>query len=147
MGAAMRPYFQLEPGTAYLNHGSRGATPTPVLAEQARLMAMLESNPDRWFSHYVRPSVRRAAQELSQFLGADTDDLVFVANATTGINSVIRSMDLRDNDQVLCLNLAYPAVKNTLQFICEWKQELVELVVLDVDVMVCEFEWITVSVV
>ena len=146
MGAAMRPYFQLEPGTAYLNHGSRGATPTPVLAEQARLMAMLESNPDRWFSHYVRPSVRRAAAELAQFLGAEADDLVFVANATTGVNSVIRSMDLRDNDQVLCLNLAYPAVKNTLQFICEWKQELVELVVLEVTLPLTDFQSLTAAI-
>ena len=54
--------------------------------------------------------------------------MVFVVNATTGINSVIRSLDLQQGDAVLCLDLTYRPVLNTLRFVCTVKQELVELV-------------------
>ena len=41
----------------------------------------------------------------------------------------MRSMDLQEADQVLCLSLAYPGISNTLRYICYNLQTMVELVV------------------
>jgi isopenicillin-N epimerase len=69
---------------------------------------------------------------LASFIGADPEEVVFVVNATTGINSVIRSLDLQQGDSVLCLDLTYRPVLNTLRFVCTVRQELVELVELPI---------------
>ncbi len=79
-------------------------------------------------------------QSQTRFVGADPDDIVFVSNATTGVNAVLRSLDIQDDDSILCLNLAYPAVRNTLRYICEYMQEVVNLVELNVE---CPIEDIT----
>ena len=65
----------------------------------------MEMNPDRFMRREVPTLLRTAASKLAEFLQADADDVVFVTNATTGMNAVLRSLDLQDGDEVLCLNL------------------------------------------
>ncbi len=65
----------------------------------------MEMNPDRFMRRELPVLLRKAASKLASFLNADTDDIVFVTNATTGMNAVLRSLDLQDGDEVLCLNL------------------------------------------
>src|SRR5437667_4264412 len=45
--------------------------------------------------------VRRAAGAVASFLGADGDDLVFVDNATSGANAVLRSFPFQAGDEIL----------------------------------------------
>ena len=40
------------------------------------------------------PRLREAAARVAGFLGASGDDLVFVDNASSGVNAVLRSLDL-----------------------------------------------------
>ena len=115
-----------------MNHGGCGATPKYVIAKQKSLVDAMERNPDRWFKQTVPHTMRTAAANLASFIGADPQDVVFVVNATTGINSVIRSTDLQQGDAVLCLDLTYRPVLNTLRFVCAVKQELVDLVELPI---------------
>jgi isopenicillin-N epimerase len=56
------------------------------------------------------------------------------------MNAVLRSLDLQEGDEVLCLNLTYPAVLNTLRHICYCTQEFVELKVVDVTLPVPTYE-------
>ena len=65
-------------------------------------------------------------------LKADENDLVFVQNATTGINSVLRSLELHDSDGVLVLSLHYSPILTTLRRTCEYKQEIIDLKELNV---------------
>jgi isopenicillin-N epimerase len=46
---------------------------------------------------------------VAAFLGARADDLVFVANVTTGTNAVLRSVPLEPGDEVVISDLAYGA--------------------------------------
>ena len=126
--SALKSLFKLDPSALHVNHGGCGATPSFVIAKQKQLLEAMESFPDRWFHQTVPRSVRASAADLATFIGADPQDVVFVVNATTGINSVIRSLDLQQGDAVLCLDLTYRPVLNTLRFVCTVKQELVELV-------------------
>ena len=52
--------------------------------------------------------------ELAKFIGARPRDVVFVTNATTGVNAVLRSLKLRRGDEVLTTNLDYNACHNAL---------------------------------
>ncbi len=54
---------------------------------------------------------------LAEFVGARTEDLVFVPNATAGLNAVIRSLRLGPGDEVLTTRHEYGAVMRTWEFV------------------------------
>src|SRR6266404_4782244 len=99
--APLAARWPLDPAVTFLNHGSFGACPTEVLRHQAALRAEMEAEPVRFLSRELdgRLDVARAA--LAAFLGADPDDLAFVANATSGVNAVLRSRDFASGDELL----------------------------------------------
>ncbi|KAG7391761.1 hypothetical protein PHYBOEH_006619 [Phytophthora boehmeriae] len=132
LGRECRNVFNLEPNAIFLNHNAYGVTPKPVMQAQAHFVNKMEMNPDRFMRREVPVLLRQAATHLAQFVHADAEDLVFVTNATTGMNAVLQSLDLQNDDEVLCLNLTYSAVLNTLRHLCYCTQEFVELKVVDV---------------
>jgi isopenicillin-N epimerase len=114
LGAAIRPEWGLDPDFLTVNHGSYGATPRVVLAEQDRWRRRMEAQPTRFFFLEGPGALRAAAGALATFLGADADDVVFVPNATTGANAVLRSMRFAAGDEVLHVSHVYNAVRNTI---------------------------------
>jgi isopenicillin-N epimerase len=118
-GRAIRSRFLLEPGTAFLNHGSFGTTPRVVLAAADRWRRRMEVHPDRFLREEMPVALRRALSRLSAFLKVKERDLAFVENATTGANAVLRSFRLRRGDEVLHTNHIYNAVRQTIRHVCE----------------------------
>jgi len=101
----------LDPDVAFLNHGSYGATPRTVLAEQERLRAKMERHPTRFMADELPGAFRAAAGRLAAFVGAAADDLVFVENATAGCNTVLNALRFAAGDEILLTDHAYPAVR------------------------------------
>ncbi|UIZ27528.1 hypothetical protein KXD40_005874 [Peronospora effusa] len=132
LGRECRSVFNLEPNTIFLNQNAYGVAPKPVMQAQAHFVNKMEMNPDRFMRREVPTMLRQAASHLARFIHADAEDLVFVTNATTGTNAVLQSLDLQNDDEVLCLNLTYSAVLHTLRHLCYCTQEFVELKVVDV---------------
>lgn len=112
-------HWSLDPAVTFLNHGSFGACPKSVLAAQRALIDELEAEPVRFFQRGYEERLDVARGELAAFLGAQPQDLVFVPNATAGVNTVLRSLVFRPGDEVLTTNHAYNACKNALQFAAE----------------------------
>jgi isopenicillin-N epimerase len=112
-------FWLLEPGTLHLNHGSFGACPRPVLDCQNAWRARLEANPTRFFNRELWPALDEARGALGQFVGAPADDLAFVTNATTGVNTVLRSLTLEPGDELLTTDHAYRACRNALAWAAE----------------------------
>jgi isopenicillin-N epimerase len=107
----------LDPSVTYLNHGSFGACPSAVLEVQASLRMEMEREPVD-FLVAVLPSRLDAAREaLAAFLGAAPGDLVFVPNATAGVNAVLRSAILGPDDELLLTNHTYAACSKTVDFV------------------------------
>ncbi len=114
----MREHFGLDPDLVFLNHGSFGACPQPVMAALQGWQHEMERNPVEFLGRRSAELLREARGRLAGFLGARTDDLVFVPNATTGVNIVARSLDLQPGDEVLTTDLEYGACDATWEFVC-----------------------------
>jgi isopenicillin-N epimerase len=127
-GRGMLGEWYLDPAFAYLNHGTVGATPRVVLEAQAAIHREIERHPARFLLRELKPMVgaereakgrlRAAADAVGAALGARGEDLVFVENATTGVNAVLRSFDLGPGDEVLITDHTYGAVGNAAAYAC-----------------------------
>jgi isopenicillin-N epimerase len=109
-----RRHWALKPGTVFLNHGSFGACPRPVLAFQAELRRHMEAEPVQFLWRRYEERLNATREELARFVGARARDLAFVLNATTGVNAVVRSLKLRRGDELLTTDHDYNACRNVL---------------------------------
>lgn len=114
----MRELFLLDPDLVFLNHGSFGACPIEVLDAQQRWQRQMEQNPVEFLGRQSARLLGGARDVLAGALSARGEDLVFTANATTGVNIVARSLALREGDEVLTTNLEYGACDATWQRVC-----------------------------
>ena len=115
--ASMSPWL-LEDGVLHLNHGSFGATPAPVLEAQQRLRNRMEANPTRYFlGGEYQDELDSARRDVADFVGGDEAGLVFVNNATTGVNAVLRSLEpvLGSGDEILVTDHEYNACRNAAE--------------------------------
>lgn len=112
-------YWPLDPAVTFLNHGSYGACPHAVLEAQQHLRERMERNPVRFLTREFEPLLDEARQALAAFLGADPQNLVFVPNTTTGVNTVLRSLRFDPGDELLTTTHAYNACRNALDFAAE----------------------------
>lgn len=115
----MHPYgpgspWRLDPSIVFLNHGSFGACPLPVLEAQRSLLDRLEADPVRFLAREIDDRLAGARAAMSAFLGADPEGLVFVPNATTGVSTVLRSLAFRPGDELLTTDHEYNATLNAL---------------------------------
>jgi isopenicillin-N epimerase len=111
-------YFLIEHGMLELNHGSFGATPRPVLDAASRYAQEMERGTGRWFHGGVaEESLRRARSAVSSYVGAQNSTLVFVTNASSGINAVLRSLSLSPSDAILLLQWEYPMGRFTSRYV------------------------------
>jgi len=119
-------YWGLDPDVVFLNHGSFGACPLRVLERQQELRAELEREPVEFLYRRFEPRIDEARGALGRFVGADADDIAFVSNATTGVNTVLRSLDFEPGDELLTTDHEYNACRNVLDFVAErWRAKVV----------------------
>jgi isopenicillin-N epimerase len=109
----------LNPHIHYLNHGSYGATPLPLLEYQQELRQQLENQPIHFFSRALETLLDDARESLGSFIGVPSPDLVFLPNATWGVNTVLRSLPWVAGEEILLTNHTYNACSNAVHFLQE----------------------------
>ncbi len=114
----LRSKFLLDPSIIFLNHGSFGACPIPVFEEYQRWQLELERQPVEFLGRRADTLLEHARQRLGDYLHAEADDLVYVPNATLGLNTVARSLDLQPGDEILTTDHEYGALNLTWEFVC-----------------------------
>lgn len=123
-GRQLRPLWHLDEEGTFLNHGSFGACPKDVLAEQTRWRAIMERQPDEFFRKLVSPRVmanelRVAAERLGRFVGTNGDRIAFVVNATEAVNTVLHAIAFKPGEEILVLDCVYNAVRLAAEQVCK----------------------------
>lgn len=107
----VRALWPLEPGRAHLNHGSFGATPTPVLAAQGEWQVRAAANPMRYYLLDEPAGVAAGRRLAARLIGSDDDGVALVANATTAASTVLAALALQPGDEVVLTDHCYGAVR------------------------------------
>jgi isopenicillin-N epimerase len=116
--STLKEYFLLDPTVTFLNHGSFGATPKPVFEAYQNWQLRLERQPVLFLGRELNGLLHESRMVLGEYLNADADDLVYIPNATHGVNIIARSMQLQTGDEVLTTDHEYGACDYAWNFIC-----------------------------
>lgn len=112
-------HFTFAEGYRPLNHGSFGTAPKMVLEYQRQLQLETEARPDTFIRYTYLKLLKESRSAVAPLLGADPGEVVFVPNATTGVNTVLRNLSSSPGDVVLCFSTIYGACSKTMQAISE----------------------------
>ena len=119
MNQNLKSLFMLDPKITYLNHGSFGACPTPIFNELIKWQKKLELEPTKHLAFDVYEHLEQSRISLSNYIDCNKDDIIFSPNPSTALNTVIKSLDLKKNDEILTTNHEYGALDKTWKFICK----------------------------
>jgi len=119
MPSELAAQWPLDPAITFLNHGSFGSCPRPVLEAQRRWRDRLEAQPVQFLARDLPGLLAAARASLGSFVGADPDDLAFVTNATGAVNAVVRSLRFEPGDELLTDDHEYNATINVLRHVAE----------------------------
>lgn len=114
----LKKHFLLDPDVIFLNHGSFGAAPKSVVEASQAWQLRLERQPVAFLGREWNALMRESRLALGEYLNADADDLVYIPNATHGVNIVARSLSFMPGDEVLATDHEYGACDFTWDFIC-----------------------------
>jgi len=106
----MKDQYLLNNNIIFLNHGSFGACPKPVFNNYQQLQSLIETQPVQYFSEDIYNYLRKSREDLSSFISCDADDIIFTPNPTTALNSILRSLGLNKNQEVLTTSHEYGAM-------------------------------------
>ncbi|MBE2279256.1 MAG: aminotransferase class V-fold PLP-dependent enzyme [Ignavibacteriaceae bacterium] len=106
--------FYINKDVVFLNHGSFGACPKETMEIYQKFQIQLEHQPVEFLDRKFEESLDYAREKLANFTGAGKDELVFVPNTTTGLNIVMKSLDLKQGDEILTTDQEYGAMRRML---------------------------------
>lgn len=109
LGRNIRSQFLFDPKYTSLNHGSYGSIPKALVPVMQDLRLKSEVNPDRWLRREMFPELQKNKETLAELVHVDPQELVFVFNAMTGINTVARSLPLAAGDKVIYVSTTKPS--------------------------------------
>ncbi len=115
--SSLKSEYMLDPSVTYLNHGSFGACPRVVFAAYQNWQRELEFNPVQFIGTRLPALMADARGKLADYLGVESEEVVYFTNPTTAINMAARSLDLAPGDEILTTQFEYPAMEQTWKYI------------------------------
>src|SRR5690349_12411550 len=116
--SALKDYVLLVPGIVFLNDGSFGGTPQSVFEAYQNWQLRLERQPVLFLGRELDGLLFESRVALGEYLNAAPNDLVYIPNATHGVNIISHSLQLKPGDEVLTTDHEYGACDYAWDFIC-----------------------------
>ena len=110
-----RLQWTLDPSTAFLNHGSFGAVPKHIRKAQQAIDDEIEADPVYFMLEQYPRLLAQAREALAGFVNARPEQLVFVRNATEGVNALIQSIAINPGDEIIVSNHGYNACNEAIR--------------------------------
>ena len=111
--------FLLNQDITFLNHGSFGACPKPIFSAYQQFQLELETEPVDFIVKKAPQYLKVAKERLAQFIGCEASDFFFTSNPTFAVNTIMRSINLQEGDEILTTNHEYGAMDRTWNFYCK----------------------------
>ena len=118
-GKPMRDHFLLAREYLPLNHGSFGTYPKSVREAYHKSQDLSEARPDTFIRYDYPKLLDSSRAAIAKFLSVPTREVVFVPNATTGINTVLRSLVFKEKDVIVYVSTIYGACEKTIEYLSE----------------------------
>jgi hercynylcysteine S-oxide lyase len=120
-GRAFRKnHFSFSPSFTPVNHGSFGATPTAIEEKHYAMQRHVSERPDVFIIHELPALIDESRRAVAPLLGVDPDEVVFLPNTMTGVNTVLRNLIFEEGDILLHFSTIYDACENTILSIGEY---------------------------
>ena len=113
----LKDLFLIDPQVIFLNHGSFGAYPRLVFEEYQTWQIRLEQQPVQFLGTELDNYLHHSREVLGEYIHASANDIVYIPNATYGVNIVARSLNLLPGDEILLSSHEYGACNYTWDFI------------------------------
>ena len=115
----IKSLFLLDSQIHFLNHGSFGACPRPVFEVFQDWQIRLEKQPVEFLLREIDQYYLTARKVLGEYLHTSPERLVYIPNATFGVNAAARSLGLKPGDEILTSDHEYGACNFAWEFICK----------------------------
>ncbi|KAF3767347.1 PLP-dependent transferase [Cryphonectria parasitica EP155] len=129
-GKSVRKLFLLDDDYHNLNHGSFGTHPLAIQQRRQHYLNLYERTPDP-FIRYTFPDLLDESREaIAKLLNAPSvDEVVFVPNATHGVNTVLRALAEfwtdDGQDEILFFSTIYGSCGKTVNYVSDSTRGLV----------------------
>ncbi|XP_063422561.1 uncharacterized protein LOC134707021 isoform X2 [Mytilus trossulus] len=117
--------FTFEEDVCFINHGAHGAVPKRVQEARKIILDEIDSHPEKWYRHTRKKKWIAARNAIANFVNANPEDLVFIENVTTGVNTILRSIRFRPDDIILYTNQSYPGVQRACQATARFSDHII----------------------
>ncbi|KAH9959636.1 PLP-dependent transferase [Russula dissimulans] len=118
-GHRLRKYFGFEPDYVNLNNGSYGSVPVPVSAAIEATSRSIEGNVDRFIKLHIPKYLAPARHRIAKFVGAGPEEIVFVPNASHGLNTILMNLAWSEEDIILTATTTYPPIERASRYISD----------------------------
>lgn len=112
----MKSKFLFSSDIVYLNHGSFGACPKDVFNEYQNWQRKLEDSPVQFITKTGIEALDKSKIALANYINCNSEDFFFTSNPTTAINTIMRSLKLKEGDEILSTDLEYGAMDYTWEY-------------------------------
>ena len=91
----IRHEYNIADGMTYMNNGTLGPMPRPVIDANMRYLREAAEDP------HALPSTEPVRQKMAAFIGADPDEVVLNRSTTEGMKQFTAGLDLKAGDEIL----------------------------------------------
>jgi isopenicillin-N epimerase len=114
---AVRDCFRFDPGVVYLNNGSLGPTPLPVLEDLAAFAREVAGNPSEKMWGPFGYRLEEVRKSLASLVNVSPDDVALTRNTTEGVSSVALGLGLKPGDEVVTTDQEHPGGAGGWQYL------------------------------
>ncbi|TGJ78368.1 hypothetical protein E0Z10_g10398 [Xylaria hypoxylon] len=118
-GKRLLQHFEFHPGYRNLNHGSFGAAPREIRKYMRHHQDLCEANPDSYIRYEYPGILDECRAAMAKLVNAPTDTIVFVSNATTGVNTVLQNLAWDDDDEIMYFSTVYGACGKMIDYVVD----------------------------